>query len=59
MTKAPPRTTEVKPGVHVDMRDYGRQPDQAPTDMSDIDRNLIKAKQSAAGKLKLGERTHG
>jgi hypothetical protein len=54
MTKTPPRTTEVKPGVHVDMRDFGRQPDQAVTDMSDIDHNLMKAKQSAAGELTLG-----
>ena len=59
MTTSPLRTTEVKPGVHVDMRDYGRQPDQAVTDMSDMDRNLVKARQSAAGKLKIGDRTHG
>jgi hypothetical protein len=59
MPVTPLRTTQIKPGVHVDMRDYGRQPDQAVTDMSDLDRNLVKARQSAAGKLKLGERSNG
>ncbi|MGO4480407.1 hypothetical protein [Rhizobium sp. 2TAF27] len=50
----PPRTTEIKPGVHVDMRDYGLQPDSAVTDMSHLDRGLAKAKASTEGKLKLG-----
>ncbi|WP_165779365.1 hypothetical protein [Rhizobium hidalgonense] len=50
----PSHTTEVKPGVHVDMRDYGRQPDSAVTDMSHLDRGLAKAKASTEGKLKLG-----
>jgi hypothetical protein len=59
MTVKPLHTTEIKPGVHVDMHDYGRQPDQGVTDMSDLDRNLVKARQSAAGKLNLGERTNG
>jgi len=32
MAVTPLRTTQIKPDVHVDMRDYGRQPDQAVTD---------------------------
>lgn len=59
MNKPLLRTTEIKPGVHVDMRDYARQPDQAVTDMSELDRNSVKARQSSAGKLKMGERTNG
>ncbi|MBB4272335.1 hypothetical protein [Rhizobium mongolense] len=50
----PPHTTEIKPGVHVDMGDYGRQPDTAPTDMSHQERALAKAAASVRGKLKLG-----
>ncbi|TDQ19887.1 hypothetical protein [Phyllobacterium brassicacearum] len=50
----PSHTTEVKPGVTVDMSDYGRQPDTAPTDMSHQKRNLAKAAASVRGNLKLG-----
>ncbi|WP_189636722.1 hypothetical protein [Rhizobium phaseoli] len=53
-----PHTTEIKPGVHVDMRDYGRQPDSAVTSMNHLDRNFAKAKASTEGKLKLGGKSN-
>ncbi|MBB3913877.1 hypothetical protein [Rhizobium fabae] len=50
----PSHTTEVKPGVNVDMSKFGRQPDTPVTDMSHIDRNLAQARRSVRGDLKLG-----
>lgn len=53
----PSHTTEVKPGVTVDMSKFGRQPDTKPTDMSHHERNLAQARASVEGKLKLGSKS--
>lgn len=50
----PSHTTEVKPGVTVDMSNFGRQPDTPVTDISHQERNLAQARASVEGNLKLG-----
>ncbi|MBX5175320.1 hypothetical protein HJB77_03285 [Rhizobium lentis] len=50
----PSHTTEIKPGVTVDMSKFGRQPDTPVADNSHQQRNLAQAQKSVRGDLKLG-----
>lgn len=47
-----PTKSDVKPGVSMDVLDYGRTPDQGVTDMSHEDRTASQMKRSTEGKLK-------
>ncbi|RWK33783.1 hypothetical protein [Mesorhizobium sp.] len=49
MTTKPQRTTEIKPGVNVDMSEFGRTPDAQPLDMSHL--NYKMSDLSVNGKL--------
>jgi len=46
-----PPTTEIKPGVHVDMSRFGRRPDQAVLDMGHQARSRQASHDSTLGAL--------